>query len=211
MKTVVFFGDSITDCGRTNPDNNNGEMGWGYANKVKTEIEAENPDKYRFLNRGIGGNRIVDLYARIKHDLINLSPDYVSILIGVNDVWHELDKRNGVSTKRFEQIYEMLVEDLKEALPEIKIFIMEPYVLKGSATFSSPERWAAFREEVQQKADVAKKTAERFALPFIPLQEILEEKNEGESCLVSADGVHPNDFGHEVIKEEWIKCFNQIL
>ncbi len=209
MKKILFFGDSITDCGRTSPDNNNNEMGWGYANQVKTALEQKYPNEYQFFNRGIGGNRIVDLYARIKRDVINYAPDYISILIGVNDVWHELDFKNGVSNKRFEQIYSMIIEDLKEALPETKIAILEPYVLIGTATVGTQERWNAFSKEVSNKAAVSKKIAEKFDLPFIPLQALLEEKNEGEKYLVSADGVHPNNFGHEIIAKEWLDCFEK--
>ncbi|MCQ2440740.1 MAG: GDSL-type esterase/lipase family protein [Clostridia bacterium] len=91
MKKILFFGDSITDCGR-NRDNDD-SLGQGYPLLIKSELGFENPERYTFLNRGISGNRIVDLYARIKKDLINLAPDYVSILIGVNDVWHEIGRR----------------------------------------------------------------------------------------------------------------------
>ena len=68
----------------------------------------------KVINRGISGNRIVDLYARIKSDIINLKPDYLSILVGVNDVWHERDAANGVSAPKFKKVYGMLLEELKE-------------------------------------------------------------------------------------------------
>ena len=75
---------------------------------VKGQLGCEHPGKYEFINKGIGGNRIVDVYARIKIDIINLKPDYMSLLIGVNDVWHELGGRhNGVAVEKFEKIYDM--------------------------------------------------------------------------------------------------------
>ena len=100
MKLVLFQGDSITDCGRNREADH--PMGSGYATMAAGEIMAEHPGEYRFLNRGISGNRSVDLYARIKQDLINLKPDYLSILIGVNDVWHEYTRQNGVDADKFE-------------------------------------------------------------------------------------------------------------
>ena len=84
MKRILFQGDSITDCGRARE--NDAHVGTGYALLVKSQLGFENPGEYEFYNRGISGNRIVDLYARIKADIINLAPDYISILIGVNDV-----------------------------------------------------------------------------------------------------------------------------
>ena len=120
---ILFQGDSITDAGRSRTDEVN--VGVGYPLLVKAMLGFENPGKYEFFNRGISGNRIVDLYARIKQDLINHNPDYLSILIGVNDVWHELNEQNGVAAPKFEKIYSMLIEEIKEALPNIKIFILE--------------------------------------------------------------------------------------
>ena len=82
---ILFQGDSITDVGRTR-DNNDIAMGSGYPLLVKGALGLDNPGKMEFINRGISGNRIVDVYARIKRDIINLKPDVMSILIGVNDV-----------------------------------------------------------------------------------------------------------------------------
>ena len=88
MKTILFQGDSITDCGRGNSISGFGD---GYAMLVTAQLGLDCPGEYTFYNKGIGGNRIVDVYARIKEDIINLKPDYMSLLIGVNDVWHEFD------------------------------------------------------------------------------------------------------------------------
>ena len=122
MKTILFQGDSITDAGRNR--DYDPHRGSGYATIVSGKLGYEYPDEYNFINRGISGNRSVDLYARIKQDLINHRPDYLSILIGVNDVWHELNEQNGVAAPKFEMVYSMLIEEIKEALPDIKIFIL---------------------------------------------------------------------------------------
>lgn len=134
---VLFQGDSITDCGRDRK--NTDSHGTGYAQRVAGILRANEPYKYLTYNRGISGNRVVDLYARIKQDIINLKPDYMSILIGANDVWHEYPGKNGVSAKKYEKIYSMLIEEVQEALPGIKIMILEPFVLPGSATGNAEE------------------------------------------------------------------------
>ena len=177
-KTILFQGDSITDCGR---DNTLGGLGNGYALLVSAQLGLENPEEYDFYNRGISGNRIVDLYARIKKDIINLKPDYMSILIGVNDVWHQFPKYgcNGVEADKFEKIYGMLIEEIKEAFPEIKIMILEPFCLEADATQNTeeePNRWNVFNSEVKKRAQKAKKVAEKYNLTFIPLQDKFDER-----------------------------------
>ena len=106
MKTILFQGDSITDAGRARDNDSN--VGIGYPVLVKGTLGFEHPGEYTFLNRGISGNRVVDVYARIKSDIINLKPDVMSILIGVNDVWHEFSRKNGVDAEKFEKVYSML-------------------------------------------------------------------------------------------------------
>ena len=101
-KVILFQGDSITDCGRDREKANHN--GRGYANMTAAHLMFEEPGRYVCYNRGISGNRIVDLYARIRKDMINLKPDYMSILIGINDVWHEYSYRNGVDAKKFEMV-----------------------------------------------------------------------------------------------------------
>ena len=124
---ILFQGDSITDAGRSYSDNKN--LGFGYARLVEASLGFDEPN-HEFFNRGISGNRVVDLYARIKSDVWNLNPDLLSILIGVNDVWHEFGEQNGVDADKFFKIYSMLIEEVKEALPDIKIMILEPFALK---------------------------------------------------------------------------------
>ena len=94
MQTILFQGDSITDAGRSRE--NDYSRGFGYSTIVAGKIGRKYAGKYELKNKGISGNRVVDVYARIKSDIINLKPDYMSILIGVNDVWHEVRHQNGV-------------------------------------------------------------------------------------------------------------------
>jgi len=204
---ILFQGDSITDAGRARDNDIN--IGTGYPLLVKAALGYEAPGQYTFINRGISGNRIVDLYARIKKDMINLRPDVMSILIGVNDVWHELSADpNGVDGEKFFRIYDMLIGEVREALPALKIMILEPFVLRGPAT---AERWESFDTEVRLRAQMAKKIAQKYSLPFVELQaglDALSRTAPTEYWL--RDGVHPTAMGHEYIKTEWLRAFRAL-
>ena len=193
-KVFLFQGDSITDCGRSREHDDS--MGVGYPLLVTAKLSSENPYQYTFYNRGISGNRIVDVYARIKLDIINLKPDYMSILIGINDVWHEVGRHNGVDAVKFEKIYGMLIEEVLEALPNLKIMLLEPFVLPGAATISTeaePGKWEYFKEETALRAAATKRLAEKYNLTFVPLQERFNKANADAPSMGYwlYDGVHP--------------------
>lgn len=211
-KRILFQGDSITDCGR--PRENFYGLGNGYANFVKASLGMDFPNEYEFINRGVNGNRIVDLYARIKSDFINLKPDYASIYIGVNDAWHEIVWCNGVETEKFEKIYSMLIEEIKVACPETKLIIIAPFVLEGESTCNTekiPDKFERFKKDVAEKAAVAKKIAEKYGLPLIELQPAFDEAcTKASAEYWTGDGVHPTPCGHEIIKRLWIETFNKI-
>ncbi len=211
-KRILFQGDSITDCGR--PRNDFYGMGNGYANLVKASLGTDFPGEYEFINRGVSGDRIVDLYARIKADFINLKPDYASIYIGVNDTWHEISNANGVDTAKFEKIYSMLIAEILEACPDTKLMIIAPYVLEGPATCNiaeKPQRLDFFRKDVAEKAAAAKRIAEKYGLPLIELQPVFDEAcKRAKPTYWAADGVHPTANGHELIKRLWLEVFQRI-
>jgi lysophospholipase L1-like esterase len=214
-KIILFQGDSITDCNRVRTDITS--MGTGYANMVKGNLGCERPGEFEFINKAASGSNVVDVYSRVRSEIINLKPDYMSLLIGVNDVWHELAGRcNGVAADKYEKIYDMMISEIKAALPDIKIMIMEPFVLEGSATKATeaePGRWDYFRTEVPMRAAAAKRIAEKYNLKYLPLQYKFDE-----CCKIAPaeywlmDGVHPTTMGHWVLMNEWMKCFsNEIL
>ena len=212
-KMILFQGDSITDCGRNKDDP--ASMGWGYAQMIKGQLGYEHPGEFAFMNKGISGNRIVDVYARIKADIINLKPDYMSLLIGVNDVWSELDgKQNGVSAEKFEKIYHMLVAEILEELPDIKLMILSPFVLEAGAaldTEAEPTRWDYFRTEVSKRSEAAKRIAGEYELSFVALQGTFDKACEkAPASYWLHDGVHPTPMGHWLIKNEWLKAFREM-
>ena len=216
MKKILFQGDSITDAGRvqTSPAGANGAMGFGYPLLVQAKLGVDCPGEYEFVNHGISGNRIVDLYARVRRDMIHDAPDVLSILIGVNDVWHDLaDIPNGVSAPKFERVYDLLLDEIVEALPHTRLMILEPFVLPGPATKNpdNPALWEFFSREVPLRAQAARRVAERHHAYFLPLQERFDEACRlAEPVYWLRDGVHPSPMGHELIAREWIKAFRQI-
>ncbi len=202
---ILFLGDSITDADRSR---DNDTLGCGYPVMVAGDLGFAEPGCHTFLNRGISGNRVVDLYARIKADVWNLEPDVMSILIGVNDVSHELGAHNGVDAQRFEKVYRMLLEDTKAACPDLKIILMEPFVLPGTAT---AEDWEYFHTEVAKRAEVTRNLAEEFHLPLVLLQERLNQacENAPAGCWL-VDGVHPTAAGHRMLANAWLEIYHKI-
>lgn len=207
MKRILFQGDSITDAGR------NYELdhlrGFGYSTMAAGELLLDYPGEFEILNRGISGNRIVDIYARIGKDIVALQPDYMSLLIGVNDVWHELNNNNGIEEEKFEMVYCLVIDELKAKLPNLKLMILEPFVLEGPST---AEHIDYFRTETAKRAAAAKRVADKYGIKFIPLQEKFNEaaKTAPETYWL-VDGVHPTAAGHELIAREWIKAFKEIM
>lgn len=209
MTKMLFTGDSITDAGR------NREltdiiwgMGSGYPLLVKAKLNHDCPGQYQIINRGISGNRITDLYARIKDDLINLKPDILSILIGINDVWHEVAAQNGVDAEKFEKIYDMFLSEVKAALPNIKIIMLGAFVTKSSTT---EENWNYFYTETKKRAESAKKLAEKHGAVYVPLQERFDEAvAKMPEPYWTLEGVHPTEAGHQLICNEWLKGFEQL-
>ena len=203
---IILFGDSITDAGRFL---SNAlpyyTYGFGYARDIASALRWKNCSKYEIINKGNSGNKIVNLYERVQADVWNLEPDVLSILIGVNDVWHMLAHNTGVDLKRYEKIYRALIEETKERLPQIKLILCEPFFLRGTVTNElCYEKFSVVKEYAQ----AVKRIAEEYGAAFLPLQEkfnVLAEKIGAENCL--SDGVHPTEIGAKLIADEWLKLF----
>ncbi len=207
MKTFLFQGDSITDAGRKRDEI--GKESHGYPTFVEGKLGCQYPGEIEFYNMGVSGNRVVDMYARIKRDFLNIKPDYATVLIGVNDVWHELnDDPNGIADPKYFRIYCDFIAEILEELPNCKIMILEPFILRASGTEVCYEY---FRAEVEKRAASAKRVAEKFDLPFIPLQAKFDELTKlAPPSFWLMDGVHPTPAGHEVIANAVVEKFNEI-
>ena len=214
-KTLILFtGDSITDGNRYKKKSQewdlNHQMGHSYAYIVNGLIGSLHPEKnFTFKNRGISGNRIIDLYGRINTDLLDLKPDVLSILVGVNDGPIDLNGYKPTPKIRFEKLYRMFLSEIKEALPDCKIVLMEPFVCKAGKLVEEFEIWDKC---VREYAEVVKRMSEEFNTVFVPLQKEFDLRCEnGTPEYWSWDGIHPTENGHGLIAIEWMKAMKNVL
>lgn len=195
---VLFQGDSITDAGRAFLGE--GGLGQGYAMMAASLLTALVPERrIRFINRGISGNGVDDLRARWQEDCLDLAPSWVSILIGVNDVWRRWEMGGG-DVDAFEADYRWLLERVRDELGARPI-LLEPFLLPSSPSY------AELREGLHAEIRVVRGLAEEFHAILVPLDGIFERL-----CSVrspgfwAADGVHPSPGGHAVIALAWLEA-----
>ncbi len=208
MNVFLMQGDSITDAGR---DRNVDPapyhaLGKGYAALTASALELKYPGEYTYINRGKSGNRIVDLFARDKLDLINLKPDILSILIGVNDVLHEYSRQNGVEPEKFEMMYNLLLDEVQEALPDVKVILMGAFVMPNLQDYD----YASFRADVAERASIAKKIADARGFKYVDLQSLFDQAEDCGVQHLTKDGIHPDYAGCELIKDALVAAFEEV-
>ena len=203
MKTILFQGDSITACHRDL--NNPADLGQGYAGLVARALEKKYPGQFTFVNRGVSGDRITDLYQRRQADILDVKPDVISILVGVNDVWHEKTGGTGVDVETYLDTYHDLLTELRQALPNTKIMLMEPFVNEGSATEDDIE---CFEGEMAMRSEAVQMLCAKHDVFFLSLQfdlyDLEEQKPAGHWTL---DGIHPTLNFHQYMADKWVKAF----
>ena len=195
---ILFQGDSVTDVGRNREDRN--DMGYGYPMMVASWFAALHPEKnVRFLNRGIGGDRVSDLQARWDEDCIRLKPTVVSILIGINDCWRRFDSDDPTSAEQFQITYSYILDRLKTELNP-QIILGEPFVLP---VLEDRKKW---RSDLDPKIQVVRDLARQYHALLLPLDGIFSSAATFKSPgFWTNDGVHPTPAGHALIAKEWLK------
>ena len=204
---LLFQGDSITDAGRDK--RNYHDMGKGYP-KYAAELMADGHSdvEFEFINFGIGGNRTCQLFDRLYKDGIEFQPDVISILIGINDIWHRYGgERIATTDAQIETNYRAILERIKRET-KAKIIILAPYVLDYDN-----ETRQAMRRDLETVLPIVRKLADEFADAYIPLDEIFAEamKTQPEPLYYSGDGVHPNENGSRFIGEQYAKYAAPII
>lgn len=205
MHTILFQGDSITDAGRDrsrHEANEAGAMGNGYAYLAMARMLADRPKLgLSIYNRGISGNRVPDLEARWSVDCVELAPNLLSILIGINDLWHKLEGRYSASVQDYEVGYRALLNETRRALPRTTIVVCEPFVLRCGAV---TERWFP---ELEQRRAVAGKLASELGTAFVPFQSVFDAALRAGTApeYWAEDGVHPTPAGHQLMADAWLR------
>ncbi|MGW3510079.1 SGNH/GDSL hydrolase family protein [Streptomyces sp. NPDC000994] len=195
--TVVFIGDSITDSGRDREDPDS--LGSGFAALAAarfTAADARTP--VRFVNRGISGNRAVDLRERWHQDCLTLEPDVVSFMIGINEVWRRFDSNNPTPDAVFEGHCRHILEQTADH--GAQLIMMEPFLLPVSA---EQRQW---RDELEGKLAVVRGLAKEFSATLIPTDALMTEAAiaAGGPDALAHDGVHPTPKGHSVLAQAWL-------
>lgn len=201
----VFQGDSTTDAMRDRQDDPK-ELGTGYVRMLAAELTVWHGD-YEVYNTGISGNRVVDLLPRWKRDCLELMPDVLTILIGINDVWHELQSQNGVAAPLFEEIYDILLREVKRELPDTRLILMGAYVTPGTATDG---HWDYFCKETAARRESARRLAAKYGADYVELQNAFDRALQtAPPAHWTTDGVHPTPAGHWLIAREWKKVYGK--
>ena len=200
---VLFQGDSITDWGRNRDDFH--DLGGGYPKFAAEAIKNRHPDtEFEFINLGISGNKVADLVDRWQTDCIDIKPDVVSILIGVNDVCHRSGDRSWLPTDEFTAQYRSILTETKEKT-SAKIIMLEPYL-------AYTDDKAFFREDLAPKIEAVRGLAREYADIFIPLDGIIAAASVHSSPTSWAyDGVHPTEAGAHLIAKHYADAFDYIF
>jgi len=203
-QTILFQGDSITDAGRSreqlHPNSGHG-LGFGYAGQVASGMLARCPQAdLKFLNRGVSGNRVTDLLCRWRPDAIHLKPDWISILIGVNDTWHRAKSDCGTTVELYERLYRLLLQETRKELPGVRFVLCEPFALPVGG-FE-----AAWMDELRERSQVVQRLAGEFDAVYVPFQSLFDEATrEAPATYWLPDGVHPSPAGHRRMAELWLR------
>lgn len=199
-KRLLFIGDSITDVERNRDDSH--DLGKGYPAIIAQELAFSYPEyAFEVLNRGISGNRISDLNARIEADCLALQPDIVSLLVGVNDTWHNVEGETfgtEEEASRFREEYETFILALKTAGIE-DIIVIEPFLLP------IPTDRLTWRHDLDQKIHIVRELAHKHQLHFLHLDGLFNAYGIKDGYAEYADdGVHPTLAGHQLIASHWL-------
>lgn len=203
-KVILFQGDSITDGNRDRGTDLNHILGHGYAYIIAGKLGCEHAeDQPLFINRGVSGDRVSDLYARWNEDAISLKPDIISILIGVNDAWRMMSGEPSGATDRFERAYVHLLEETGEVLPETKLVLCEPFILRTGATADKWDEWTKLMSGYQA---IVRDLAQKYGAMHVPLQDAFDAAvSRANESYWLWDGVHPTAAGHHLIAERWLE------
>lgn len=207
MKKIIFLGDSITDSGRLWLNEYHG-MGNGYVRFLDERFHTQNDEYFEkpvVLNKGHDGFTLPFLLRTLDGDCLRHHPDGVSILIGINDVAVVENTGKSLADQEFGANYDILIRRLlKQGIR--KLFLLGPFL------FPWPQEYVNWMEQVQTVENIQATAARRYQLPYLPLQESMNQAAEkyGIASLTS-DGIHLTEFGHQLLAKWWWEFFSASL
>lgn len=209
--TFLFQGDSITDGNRGRNNDPNHIMGHGYAFSIASRIGADFPAAgFSFYNRGISGNRIPDLEERWQKDTLDLKPDVLSLLVGINDAAAVVEGKGGAQDlDAFEKGYRKLLLQCQNANSDILFVLGIPFVFPVGAR---KEHWEFWKNETLARAEVVRKAAKEFDAVLVDFDQVFQQAKDAAAIDYWVwDGIHPTVFGHELMAREWIRQVSERL
>jgi lysophospholipase L1-like esterase len=203
--TILFQGDSITDAGRARgvgDPNNPAALGKGYAWLAAAQLLLDRPDNnFKIYNRGVSGNKVFQLADRWQEDCLDLKPNVLSILIGVNDIWHKLNGQYDGTPEKYKTDYAALLNRTRDALPEVRLIICEPFVLRCGAV---TDKWFP---EFDAYCAAARAVATEAGAVFVPFHEMFDAASKlAPPERWAKDGVHPMSDGAALMAHAWLKA-----
>lgn len=201
---LLFQGDSITDMnwGRNEADRNH-YLGHSYVYLIAARLGVDMPAaKLEFFNRGISGHTLADLKARWQKDAVDMSPDLLSVLIGVNDVGQH---PGGVDVKAWEADYRFILDASRKANPKLQLVLLDPFVL-ASGPLANADVFKQWRGQVERLLPVVGQLARDYKAVHIKTQDVFDAAAKAVSPEQWIwDGVHPLPQGHELIARNWLQ------
>jgi acyl-CoA thioesterase-1 len=201
---LLFIGDSITDCGRQQDPEH---IGSGYVRQIRDLLSARDPGTApRVINRGISGNKVTDLKARWERDVINEAPDVVSIMIGINDVWHAfMDGVGGVDIETYIRTYREILMELRARRSHCRLVLCEPTVISPPAPAEGNERLQPYVRAVNDLAQ------DVLAEAVVRIHDVFRRAERSRPDIAwTTDGVHPTSTGHALIARTWLSAIDTL-
>lgn len=201
---ILFQGDSITDARRDRKSephaNHPRALGTGYPFLIAGDLLQAHPKfDLKIYNRGISGHKVPDLQKRWQKDTLDLKPAVLSVLVGVNDIWHKFAGRYDGTVEDYRTGFTALLNQTKKALPETTIVVCEPFALRCGAV---KNEWFP---EFDERRAVAREVAETTGSIWVPFQTMFDEAiaTGTDPSYWAADGVHPTLAGHTLMAKTW--------
>ena len=211
---LLFQGDSLTDGGR-NKDVQvpNSGLGGGFVGLIASRILCENPN-VEIYNRGVNGNRIIDMYARWIEDALNIPFNVISVLNGINDIGFDIRQNRGADAQKYEFVFDRILYETKERHPYADIILCEPFLIKRvyeklNDIYENWERWNA---AIEERGEIVRKLSKQYGALFVEFRPAIDNALKiAPAEHWSVDCIHMTHAGNELLARTWLNAATPIL